>query len=118
MLADQAGRPGDVMNDLPHPQDVVEAYSWLLQGAPGAHRNYSAPKMVKILIDLLDALPSHHKLYCHGTHENTVAYMSRELEGILEELDETDPPVIPEKTKDRIAFLKKHIAERSEKIEK
>lgn len=106
------------MSELPHPQDVVEALTWLQLGAPAAHRNYNAPQMVKILINLVEALPAHHKVYCWGTHEHIVAMMTRELEGIREDLDQEDPPEIPQKTKDRIAFLEKHIAERSALIGK
>jgi hypothetical protein len=103
---------------LPHPADIQEVRNWLFLGAPAAHRDYNAAEMVKILIELVEALPSHHKVYCWGTHEHVVAMMTRELEGIRENLDQEDPPEVPQKTKDRIAFLEAKIAERSALIDK
>jgi len=104
--------------DLPHPADIQDARSWLFQGAPAAHRDYDAAEMVKILIELVEALPAHHKVYCWGTHEHVLAMMTRELEEIRENLDAEDPPVTPQNTKDRIVFLEKTIAERTALLSK
>lgn len=43
---------------LPEALELSEALIWLLAGAPAAHRDISAHRAVKILLQLIEALPS------------------------------------------------------------
>ena len=55
--------------DLPNVKLLLEARGWLLQGAPSASKHHDAPKCVKTLLRLIDALPKHMDMYAYGTEE-------------------------------------------------
>ena len=71
---------------LPHPEDLLHARYWLFAGAPAASRDHDAKFAVKVLIQLVEALPEHFDLYCYGKAENTIAMMQRELFELIQDL--------------------------------
>jgi hypothetical protein len=52
---------------MPHPNDIVDARDWLKSGAPSASKDFNAPNMVSILLDIIKILPSLDKRYSYGS---------------------------------------------------
>jgi uncharacterized protein YqgQ len=73
--------------NLPHPEDLLQARYWLFAGAPAASRDHDAKFAVKILINLVEALPAYFDLYCYGKPENTIAMMQRELFALYKDIE-------------------------------
>lgn len=66
--------------ELPHPLKISMALSWLLAGAPGASKYYDAPRIAGYLLELIEALPHHHDVYCYGTKAHFDAMSIRPID--------------------------------------
>ena len=67
-------------SNLPHPEEVREARSWLFVGAPAGSRDHDAAHCVLVLYHLIEALPAHLPVYCHGSAEQMAEYAKPSLE--------------------------------------
>lgn len=54
---------------LPHPEHVLTARDWLRAGAPVNHPEYNSAECVKLLLELVEALPSYIPQYAWGSDE-------------------------------------------------
>lgn len=61
--------------ELPEVVELLEARDWLFAGAPSAARDHDPKHAVKILIQLIEALPAIIPMYCYGTEENKASYL-------------------------------------------
>lgn len=62
------------MSKMPPIDKIHQARYWLFAGAPAASRDYDSSEMVKILLMIVEGLPSIDPTYCHGTPENKAAW--------------------------------------------